>query len=341
MEVKLAVAIPTFNRAPILDDLLWSIGPQIERYAAECVCYVIDNDSTDNTAEVVISHQERWKNIHYQKNDTNIGLIKNIVCAITVPNAKWVWLLGDDDIPMPYTLGAILEDLAQLDYNKVNLLMMNGSHSHMDKSKTKKSTLGESLNLFANGIDVLTVKSIHDIAWLSILVVNRSLWDQALFERHFRETDLYTFVKVLLTTSTKAETAYTSRLSVLPTDRGSRSYYYSKTAIARLAEFPEIERMVVDTYGKKAAQRILKRERKNWLRMRLPFVIKVAVFREAYSKQQHLLDTPVSPFVFERFCIRTIAVVCRVPVINRLLKSIYYARKKESDLDVNSINKTV
>ena len=342
---KLAVAIPTYNRAHLLDDLLWNLGPQIDRHADQCACYVVDNCSTDETAEVVKRHQARWKNIFYHRNEANLGLIRNISRGITVPDARWSWLVGDDDVPMPYAVEAVLADLDRLDESRTTFLMLKGAKVDPERrflpaTWDQFTTVDPPLHLYDDGGEIISVGGVHYLAWLSELVVNRAHWDQALFDRVYRETDLYTFVTVLLNVSFGRVSAFSRRLFIFATDRGSRAYYFSKTAIARVCEFPEIEALIVKKFGMARARVLLRNHRRGWFRERMVCVLKLAVFSDEYAEQQHLLDRPVTPFVFERFCIRAITAIARVPWVRAWLTRVYRSRRADRIFTRETINRS-
>lgn len=90
---KLAITIPTYNRAEFLECSLATHVPILAQYSIPI--YISDNASTDSTKEVV----ERWIKvypyIYYHRNDENLGPDKNFEIALKMPTADYVWLLGD------------------------------------------------------------------------------------------------------------------------------------------------------------------------------------------------------------------------------------------------------
>jgi|GEM_PF-1529722 len=330
---KLSISVPTYNRAAILDDLLWNIGPQVDRCYPDCVCFVIDNDSTDQTAEVVEAHSRRWRGMNYRKNAQNVGLVRNIAQAIVRSEAEWIWLMGDDDVPMPWAIQTLLEELATLEKtSKASVMLLNGSKVDETKKLCPETwnhvhDFESDLTIFSNGAEILKAGGIHSLAWLSKLVVRKAAWDQPLFESLYKETDLYTFVRVIVQTAFSQPTAYSRRLYLVATDSGSRSYYFSKTAIARVYEFPEIERAVVSHYGRAHAKSILANGRQNWLQERAAFALKIAVLDDHYANQLDYLRKPISPFLSERLLLRFIFILTRIQPVKRFLRRLYEKRR--------------
>jgi glycosyltransferase involved in cell wall biosynthesis len=92
-EILLPVLI-TFNRAEALRATLeafsrsaFSHGPFL----------VLDNASTDHTAEVVASFQAAWPGLRRVRNRHNIGGPANILRAVEAADSRYLWVIGDDD----------------------------------------------------------------------------------------------------------------------------------------------------------------------------------------------------------------------------------------------------
>lgn len=341
---KLAIAIPTYNRSEILNDILWIVGPQIQKFHPEVACFIIDNNSTDNTAEIVQEHAARWGFVHYVKNNSNVGLVRNIANAIHIPDSEWVWLLGDDDVPLPWGVGELLRDIADIEreYGDVTFLAMSGGkiddqHRLKSVSPDWEGCPSKVLTIYDQGGQIAGL-GIHSLAWLSKLAINRKYWNQLRFDEIYRETDLYTFVSVLVEASFSARSAHTKKLYVLATDRGSRGYYFSKAAIARVCEFPEIELKLVQKFGMRDTRKLLSRSRKGCLLERALFAIKIGVFDEEYAKQLKYLARPISPFMEERLLLRAIFLTTRIPLLKNFLRAQYLKRKVAAEQKIGSIN---
>ncbi|MFM7389998.1 MAG: glycosyltransferase family 2 protein [Vampirovibrionales bacterium] len=59
---------------------------------------VLDNNSTDATADVVQQWQANFPNISYQKNRYNVGLSGNAFKAMELASNDYVWIICDDDV---------------------------------------------------------------------------------------------------------------------------------------------------------------------------------------------------------------------------------------------------
>ena len=102
----LSVCIPTFNRSALLSRSLQSVYDECPSDRVEII--VLDNASSDKTAQVVEQAQQADPRIQYVKNDTNLGLDGNIIKAIATASGDYVFLFSDDDVLLPGSGAAIL-----------------------------------------------------------------------------------------------------------------------------------------------------------------------------------------------------------------------------------------
>jgi len=85
------------------------------------VC-VSDNHSTDDT-ETVVKEAQSSIDIKYHKNTSNIGHARNYLNVVNMADGDFVWLIGDDDLLMPYAienLYKLIEGHPDVDFFYVN-----------------------------------------------------------------------------------------------------------------------------------------------------------------------------------------------------------------------------
>ena len=100
-ELIVSIAIPTYNRAFLLKKTIDAVIDQIEKdnLHNEVELVISDNCSTDDTKELVKGYIDKNKyKIVYQRNEKNVGVIKNILELVPISNAKFWMFYGDDDI---------------------------------------------------------------------------------------------------------------------------------------------------------------------------------------------------------------------------------------------------
>src|SRR5665647_1113407 len=91
----LSICIPTYNRAEILSENLENLIHKVSPYGIRII--VSDNASTDNTAEIVRNAQKKYDYLTYSCNEENFGPDRNFELALKTCDAKYAWLMGDDD----------------------------------------------------------------------------------------------------------------------------------------------------------------------------------------------------------------------------------------------------
>jgi glycosyltransferase involved in cell wall biosynthesis len=131
----LSFAIPTWNRARYLEQLLEALATQIAALQYDIEVLISDNASTDSTPEVVRRYQQRFDFIRYHRNPENLGAVKNVTLAVQRADAEYVWLFCDDDLPAP---GAVQQVYGKLtEYNgRIALMFVNRSIHDAEFTKT-------------------------------------------------------------------------------------------------------------------------------------------------------------------------------------------------------------
>ena len=92
----ISICIPTYNRASRLEISLNNTIDVIRKYHDVNIC-VSDNDSDDNTYEIINKFRQDFPDILYKKNEYNLGFKKNFIKALSMSKARYRWLIGDDD----------------------------------------------------------------------------------------------------------------------------------------------------------------------------------------------------------------------------------------------------
>jgi glycosyltransferase involved in cell wall biosynthesis len=172
-KLKIAIAIPTYNRLEKLKFALSKIEAQEIDDRFELYCVISNIASTDGTTEFL--NQLSHKNINYviwNKPEENIYLNWRR-CSEAIPeDIDWVWLNGDDDF---LTNDQVIKGL-------VNIIEQNACHEtsliHICQARRSRST-GSIIkdNLF----DLCNQLGYHEIlGWMSSLVVRRSSFKRAI-----------------------------------------------------------------------------------------------------------------------------------------------------------------
>ena len=107
----LTIAIPTYNRAEILKQLLSELAGQLEN-DPRVELIVCDNASPDATQAVVDEYRKCGLAMLYVRNESNLGADRNILQCFSRAGGKYVLVLGDDDYILPGGLAKLLQILS-------------------------------------------------------------------------------------------------------------------------------------------------------------------------------------------------------------------------------------
>ena len=165
----LTIAIPTYNRATFLSELLASLEPQI---AANCLIELIisDNASTDDTFHVVARFKERGLVVLYVRNPVNIGSDANFAECFELAKGKHFLLFGDDDLLVP---GAIAKIIGLLQTYAPDIMYL-ASYSFVSSptAERKEDPLNRKYQIIRAPLHFARVANLM-LTFISGIVVNR------------------------------------------------------------------------------------------------------------------------------------------------------------------------
>lgn len=105
--IKISILIPTFNRETYLSTCIESFYNEIKAHNLfdDVEVVISDNNSYDNTKNIVeeFAKDQRF-NLHYFKNEENIGAVNNIIRLVSYASNDISLMFGDDDLLVPDSL---------------------------------------------------------------------------------------------------------------------------------------------------------------------------------------------------------------------------------------------
>lgn len=104
----LSIVIPSFNRAHLLRILLQVMERDLSPWPNDVEVMVVDNASTDGTREMVLEFVGRGLPVQLVSNAQNIGMDRNLASCFSLARGKYLWQLGDDDLPLQGAVQQIL-----------------------------------------------------------------------------------------------------------------------------------------------------------------------------------------------------------------------------------------
>src|ERR1700692_27302 len=125
----LTIAIPTYNRAGCLKELLASLNDQLkDEPLVELI--ISDNDSPDETSLVVQNFVDRGLRVRYIRNPENIGPDANFLQCFEQARGKYVWIFSDDDLIVPGGIAKLLTYCTAAEYDLIWVSSYPFSKSH-------------------------------------------------------------------------------------------------------------------------------------------------------------------------------------------------------------------
>jgi glycosyltransferase involved in cell wall biosynthesis len=186
MKKLLTIAIPTYNRAKLLDTQLSWLARAVKGFEDEIQIFVSDNCSTDNTQDVIKKWKEQLSNVTFNscRNVENIGVMKNIQHCLSSASTKYVWAIGDDDPIQDRTISYAINKFKQ--YDDVSLLFFNfsgrnqltGEAMHPHKIVGNRWFDIESENGYGDGKEIFQhciTKSVGAVIFLTAIVYRTDL----------------------------------------------------------------------------------------------------------------------------------------------------------------------
>jgi len=166
----LAISIPTYNRAKYLEELLVCIKNNLEKspFLQEYLnVYVFDNDSSDNTSEIVKNCEI---DIIYKKNETNTKADPNINQAYTIPDEEYIWVIGDDELLSDFAIN-----------NVIKLIQEHSPALIIQSAKEEKDNEYQFFNSYNEFAQITSKKDPYSLIAHSLIsanIIKKSFFDQ-------------------------------------------------------------------------------------------------------------------------------------------------------------------
>lgn len=172
----LTIAIPTYNRAEILEQQLEKLLLLIDE---NCTILISDNASSDETENIVKAFLARSDQITYNRNPINLGFDANILKCIELSKTEFVWTLSDDDEIIENSIKDVISCILT---TNPNVICLN------DGNKKGKVTLNqieilENVKLDCRPGEPISTKEMNEeirlsciipFVWISRMVINKS-----------------------------------------------------------------------------------------------------------------------------------------------------------------------
>jgi abequosyltransferase len=187
----LTIAIPTWNRVNFLERNLRNITSIVASgQISEIEILIVDNASSDNTAEVVTNFQKSYDFVKYVRNDENIGPIANFLKAISLVETKYLHLLGDDDFIDEKYFEYIPKILNDQDYG---VIFFNSYGFDRNPAFEKPICIKPRVTNL-DRFDNLVLKCMQHVTFISAFILNTNL---AKIKNNFENYSEINFVEIV------------------------------------------------------------------------------------------------------------------------------------------------
>ena len=181
----ISVGITTYKRSHRLKDLLSTLEKQNVK-SASWEIVISDNNSADETGDVVRSFLPKLPNIKYFVNKENIGGDRNLKSLFDKATGKYVWILPDDD--NINGTNAIEEIICKIKACPIlpTFVLLNAKSIFLDTNKVymeKMSSIYDDIFLY-NGKDILNVVSDFDLIGAQRLIVQRDVMPNTFVDQY-------------------------------------------------------------------------------------------------------------------------------------------------------------
>jgi glycosyltransferase involved in cell wall biosynthesis len=154
--MSVSIITPTFNSERFIAETILSVQAQTYK---DWEMIIVDDCSTDRTAEIVASFQEKDSRIKYLYNSTNKGSAFSRNIAIQKAKGKWIAFLDSDDLWHPEKLEKQIEFMTR---NDIHFSYTN--YCEIDESSKEVGVL-------ISGPEVITNKLMRAYCWPGCLTV--------------------------------------------------------------------------------------------------------------------------------------------------------------------------
>lgn len=182
--IKLSVAIPTYNGAKFIREALDSVISQLNDIPEKIEILVSDNASTDSTEEIIREYVEEYPDIlSYYKNEKNVGLDRNLDLIFKRAKGEYVWLLSDDDTLKEKSISIFLDKLNK--YKNPSVLFLNYSECDVNMNeRLHRCRLDIHKDIYCEDGDIFFRESKFLFGLVSSLVIKRLEWNQVNIDKY-------------------------------------------------------------------------------------------------------------------------------------------------------------
>lgn len=173
----LTIAIPTYNRADCLKLLLNSILKQLEKkeeLISDLEILICDNNSTDETSFFLEEKIKSGSNIKYLKNSQNMGASSNVFKCFQETESRYIWIIGDDDLPLVGSIELVVELLTK---EKPDIVYLPAKWKHGDLGVYSNTLVTNTKTSSCNSLDLIAFAG-SQVTFISSWIINKETYNK-------------------------------------------------------------------------------------------------------------------------------------------------------------------
>ncbi len=324
-DIKLSIAIPTYNRCELLRQTLDSVMCQVNEYVEVIVS---DNASIDGTQEMM----KEYCNIHnvsYYRNDENLGMDRNFLTCLQRAKGQYVHLLSDDDILLPGAINKLLYFIEHENPDYINLNSFTYSTDVFNPCDMKppRIQLDEDLitcdkSLFMGYIGVY-------ITYISATVIKREHFVQLSNpEKYFGTYFLHAHLVFDMLRNNKSKIVVTKDAYLAAKNNNSGGFNLYEVWIKQYKKLL-LETAVRNGFDKKLMKRMYVNDVNGFIR---DSILKYSVTENTYEMEKRTILFRTT-YMYPSVWVKTYKYAI---LPGRILKRIYYKKRKKGRKSIKS-----
>lgn len=237
----LSITIPTLNRVDLLKISVSIILKQIAPFGDQIEFIILNNASDDGTAQWLKESFEDHLIVKFINYPERVDIGQSISRCIHAASGEYVWMFGDDDLPMPFAVETVMNLIKQSKYGIVYLNYITANKDLGNYREVAVSKLG--VDPFELTLDQLVQDVGRYLGFLSALVFKRTSWLNSIV--HYRESHYgFNFLAPLLA-GNKTEICLYYCFPLVTMRVGTQKYVH-KWALYNLVGLPNLLKDMAD-----------------------------------------------------------------------------------------------
>lgn len=131
----LTIIIPTLNRLDLLKISLDALVKQVTPFQNSVEFIVVNYVSEDSTAEWLEENYINHPFLKFINYTEQIGIVESVMLCIQMAQGKYVWVFGDDDLPMPFAVENIIKVLQNPIHEDLDIYYFNCVKADVEMKK--------------------------------------------------------------------------------------------------------------------------------------------------------------------------------------------------------------